>query len=470
MGIDLDAVGSVGWGAWSGSCNLVHFAVSGDLLDSGSGTLSAASLADVAATTTSLPTILSSTVARSTAGDMAIAWSQVDTSSGTAQPLMVEQWTATGGWSSPETVVSSNHFRGDPALGYLPDGRLILLWSESTLDASAVPGMDSNAAAAGQEIVWSIRNPGGWTAPQALTSNGLLDDQPAIAVRSDGTAVAVWRHASAVDLTNPANMDLWYASFDGSTWSQPAVMFDDSNANGRPALTTLDSGDIVAIWLSSTVLTGEDATVCASILHAGAWSIPTTISDTTGTLRQSPRLVTLPDDRVLAFWTEEADKGQTMRMAVRNAISGDWGASTEVLAPQQFIGAPVVTICGSRVDVVWHGIGAGRSSIFSVSRDFANDQGWTVLQELTPAAGENWWPMAAADGSGNLNLAYVAAPASSSGTSILSNAGLSANIQTLTVGQLPDLAVASADISLATTPAVPNQANSILCKSLTKDW
>lgn len=404
------------------------------------------------------PAIISPAVARSAAGAMAIAWSQFDLG-GTGQSLVVRQRSASGVWGPEETVASGSRFRSEPAVAYFPDGRIIVLWSESELNAADAKNLDRHKVAAAQEIYWSVRDAGGnWSAPQAIAHNVMLDDQPVIVVRPDGkTAVAVWRHCSAVDsIDDPSTMDLWYATFDAATatWTAPAVMFDDATLNCQPALTALNSGDVVATWLSSTRPAGEDGIdetlVVSSIFHAGSWSSPTTtISDIAGTGRQSPRLVTLPDDRVIAFWTEDSDDGQTMRMRVRDPVAETWGASTEVLAPQQWIGLPVVTSHGARVDVVWHCVDGDYSSLFSVSRDFANDAGWTLARELTGPTGENLWPMAAADPSGNVHLAYVPAGASA------------ANFQTLTVPNLPDLAVTASDISLATAPPVSGQANSV---------
>jgi hypothetical protein len=469
LSIDLDAIGSLGWHAWEGRFNLAHFSVSTDLLNGGGSPATAnAGALTSGATSGTDPTILSRSIARSAAGDMAIAWSQVDLG-GTAQPLLAQRRTAAGAWGLVETVASSNHFRGDPALAYLPDGRLMVLWSESTLDASTVPGMDGESVSAGQEIYWSVRDAGGWTAPQALTSDGLLDDQPALAARPDGTVMAVWRHASAVDLSNPSVMDLLYATYDGTNWSAPATLINDAVANGRPTLTVSGAGDVVASWLSSTAFTGEEAAVRSSVFHAGAWSSAIAISDTTGDLRQSPRLVCLPDSRVLAFWTEEGEDGRTMRMAIRDPASGNWSASYQVLPGQQWIGSPMITAYGTRVDVVWHGIGGTKSSVFSVSRDFGNDQGWSAPLDLTPGTGQNWWPMPGADATGNLGLAYVADPSRGSslltaidGATMLGSASagsFSANIQMLSIAKLPDLVVKSTDLSLASVPAAPGQPN-----------
>jgi hypothetical protein len=323
-----------------------------------------------------------------------------------------------------------------------------------------VPGSDGSTVAAAQEILWSIRESGGWSAPQALTSTGLLDDQPAVAVRSDGTAVVAWRHASGVDVSASGVSDLWSAEFNGTTWSTPAEMFNDGQTNGRPALTALPDGGILAIWLSSSTMTGEDAVVRCSNLASGTWTPAITISDTEADCKRCARLVSLPDGRALAFWTEEQEAGQTMLMAIRDAGSGAWGAPSAILPPQMLIGAPSIDVYDSRVTVVWHGVGE-KSSLYLASCDFADANGWTTPQNLTPEAGEAWWPLAGSDQSGNLDVAYILDSASLASASGLLASGQSLILATLSVDSLADFALTTGDLSLAASPPVVGEANTV---------
>src|SRR5262249_25605731 len=146
---------------------------------------------------------------------------------------------------------------------------------------------------------------------------------------------------------------------------------------------------------------------------------------------QDARIVALPDGRAIALWTEQSDAGQIMRCAIRDA-AGVWGAPSQVLPAQKLIGAPLVTVHGSRIDIAWHGVGQ-HSAIYFVSRDFTGADGWTKPHVVT-STGEPWWPMGGDDASGNLALAYAIDG--------------SATPQTTVVSNLPDLCVFSTGISL----------------------
>src|SRR5262249_52164663 len=109
------------------------------------------------------------------------------------------------------------------------------------------------------------------------------------------------------------------------------------------------------------------------------------------------------------------------------------------------IGAPLVTVHGSRIDIAWHGVGQ-HSAIYFVSRDFTGADGWTKPHVVT-STGEPWWPMGGDDASGNLALAYAIDG--------------SATPQTPVVSNLPDLCVFSTGISLTNTPPAPGASNPI---------
>jgi hypothetical protein len=439
LNLDASAIGRIGWGSASGKYELsgMPLAISADLSQPPPHTTPGAPPPPPT------PTVLSPASAVSSAGDIAVGWVQIDPT-GAAQPLLVQIRSAAGTWGSAETVASSNHFRGDPALAYLPNGNLLAVWSESTLDAAAAPGMDPATVASAQELYYAVRTGGTWSAPQAITSDGLLDDQPSLAVTPDGTAILLWRHASTSTLASAGDYDLYSASFSAGTWSAAAPVIDDARANASPSLAALASGDVLATWLSTSTASGDDAVVKSAVLHAGAWSLATTISDTTTACRQDARIVALPDGRALALWTEQTDAGQIMRSAVRDA-AGVWGAPAQVLAAQKVIGAPLVSVHGSRIDIVWHGVGQ-HSALYAISRDFAGSDGWTTPRVVT-STGEPWWPMGGDDASGNLALAYAIDGSTTPQTALLSN--------------LPDLSVSATGISLSTTPPAAGASNPI---------
>jgi hypothetical protein len=111
-----------------------------------------------------------------------------------------------------------------PAIAHHTDGSKTLIWVDE----------DPDKLASGRlEIVGSRFENGAWSTPVPLTDDALLDFQPTITALTDGRALAVWTHATAVAdpiVPDPTTLlesfELRYAIFDPATdsWSAPMIL------------------------------------------------------------------------------------------------------------------------------------------------------------------------------------------------------------------------------------------------------
>lgn len=132
-------------------------------------------------------------------------------------------------WSTPEGPVAApiSALPGDdenPAVAINPSGQsAVALWQRREPDGT-------------RDIFWSsmaLPPSTGWPAPSRLAATPGDDFDPAVAVDSDGTALAVWVHR---DLDG---FGLLGSTWDGAAWSTPMVVPGALGAASLPELTFL---------------------------------------------------------------------------------------------------------------------------------------------------------------------------------------------------------------------------------------
>ena len=208
------------------------------------------------------------------------------------------------GFATPKAVHNQARSDFDPEIAYLPDGRLLALWKTSQVDQIS-PTLDERLA--GSEIAWSLydSNSDNWSEPTLLTYNTNIDHRLSIA-SSTGGLMAVWHsnvsnayisdndhpdtinfarwngssfenpstlgyklptmgnvsvaydgtHADLAwiqdidgDFATTEDIELYRATYDGVSWSEPERLTSDSLIDAQPTLLCLDEGAFETIWL-----------------------------------------------------------------------------------------------------------------------------------------------------------------------------------------------------------------------------
>lgn len=130
-------------------------------------------------------------------------------------------------WSTPAGITADTLQDFNPHVALDQNGQAVALWQRNKNQQAADAELNA-AYTNGFEIATSVWNGNAWSQPVLLTDDNAFDLAPALVRGNDGQLVAVWRKNSAGELlSDNANPDqLMFALWDGSSWSQPAAIFN----------------------------------------------------------------------------------------------------------------------------------------------------------------------------------------------------------------------------------------------------
>ena len=151
-------------------------------------------------------------------------------------------------------------------------GKLIAVWvydnseSEETIDP---------------EIAVRFNEGSGWGAATLITGNALWETDPRVVYLNGGKALAIWTSndgAKTLEKMNEilAHQDIAYAYYDGSTWTDEALVFDDDYADGLANLAhDVSTNSAMAVW-------GHNGDNSEDLNDHTKWSVYYSLFDGTG--------------------------------------------------------------------------------------------------------------------------------------------------------------------------------------------
>ncbi|MBN1483848.1 MAG: hypothetical protein JXA37_03935 [Chloroflexia bacterium] len=112
-----------------------------------------------------------------------------------------------------------------PQVAYDGQGQALAVWERlrSLQDVSATLNITYTNEL---EIAYALWDGSSWTAPISLTNNTVLDHAPQLAQGQDGSLMLLWRQNGAGELESSASAPdtLYTVIWDGSTWSTPVSL------------------------------------------------------------------------------------------------------------------------------------------------------------------------------------------------------------------------------------------------------
>ncbi|MEM8735719.1 MAG: CARDB domain-containing protein, partial [Planctomycetota bacterium] len=160
-------------------------------------------------------------------------------------------------------------------------------------------------------------------AGEGQSSNGLpiIDyayAAPSLAVRDDGSMTLVYVDEDP-NKENGQQLEIYASHFDGSSWSAPTQLTDDTQLDDRPKVMYDDQGRAVAVWsrIKNTIADPQNAQPVdllpqLEIFHAvrdpvtGNWSAPQAITDN-ALMDYLPSLGRDVDGNMILMWRREQD-------------------------------------------------------------------------------------------------------------------------------------------------------------------
>ncbi len=172
-----------------------------------------------------------------------LAWEQ---EFGGNYEIFARKWDSVNGWAASHNVSSNDGGSSSPALAVSPDGKVHLVWADTTPGASAI----YHAISADGES---------W--PLALPIPNAKGGSPTAAFDPTGVLHIAWQYrASFAD-----NLRIWTARYAGNAWSAPKALTDGSQQAYGPDMAG-NGGRAALVWQE-----GDRARL--ALLNGAAWQV-----------------------------------------------------------------------------------------------------------------------------------------------------------------------------------------------------
>ncbi len=195
----------------------------------------------------------------------------------------------------------------------------------------------------GDRIAWVLAEGNAWSNPAYIEDTISFNSKPGAVFLPDGRVMAVWSQASSADLTAASSLDdivaaaddaaMLYALFDGDSWSSPAVLADVPGKHVVIAANEL--GATGATWLSGNALEGY--TLWAASHDGVAWEDAVSLG--TADAADPPVIAATPDGFIVVWASAHADEQeQALRWLLREAqyTASGWTVLTQL--PETLLG------------------------------------------------------------------------------------------------------------------------------------
>jgi len=380
------------------------------------------------------------------------------------------------GWSQARPVVANQQADVKPDVDFA-GGKGVAVWA--TLDNPTISANDTpEDALPHMEIAAALFDPasGTWSAPRLLTDNSFFDFEPVVA--GDGNkAVVVWY----ADVDNEVvigpelgagddmSKRLFYAVWNGSNWTAPAILVNDVDLVGKPAL-ALRGGEGVLVWAADedgSPASATDREIMLARWNGSAWLSPVALTND----NVEDRLPTVGyfNSQPLAAWARVTTppEGPSVFNIRSKVLSSPPAAALPVATTAQLEQLTFAEHGGNTPVLLWQTFGEATSGV-----DFAVFDGlhqlWSAGSSLVAdeAHNTNFSPLMSADN--RILSAYVKSEATSGDALVENPSGELVVITIPSIGQsdlyllehliAADLAVEPAGITLSDAQPAPGDA------------
>lgn len=346
--------------------------------------------------------------ALATSGNRAlVVWSHDDRTQGVQQgrEIMARLWNGSA-WQTAARLTNDSNQDFHPALAFGQNGQAVALWERNKLSGLADDAPLDAAVVGAFEIAYAVYSPTGntWSTPAFLTNNGHLDSAPALARSNDGRLMAMWLANQGNQLLgDAANPDtLYYALWDGTAWSVPTVavsglvnVFGWSHAynDGAAALAFVRDMD-------GSLETPNDVELFSAAWDGSAWSSPTRLTNDS-VIDMAPVVAYSPQGQPRLVWT----KGGRLHL-----LQGNWQTATPQTGvlddSANLADFALAQDAAGRLAVVWPQLSEENSDLFYSVYDPPTGR-WSERLQLTHDQPLEGGAAAAFDDTGVLRLAYA---------------------------------------------------------------
>ncbi len=278
-------------------------------------------------------------------GNMMLVYVHDDPSKDVAQSLEINYMKWNGfAWTAPRPITSNNLTDAEPSVVYDSNNNAVAAWV-TVRNATLTSQTPMEEAAMYCEISYSIYNAsqGAWSQPAYLTNNDFFDYDPVLASNEKGQVMAMWYASTSNKLyiggdaigQHPMYKDLYYAVWDGSSWTAPKVAARSISLADRFGF-GLGSSKAVVAWAQDTdgnSSTYADRDVYYSVWD-GAWSSLTPV-ETDANEDRLPA-ITMDGDTARLVWVKVDETGnKSVSTIYYSTFNGAWSKPVAVASTGQ---------------------------------------------------------------------------------------------------------------------------------------
>jgi hypothetical protein len=337
-------------------------------------------------------------VAMTPSGDATAVWVGAEQ----GEPVIeASERPAGGAWSAPQTLSDPLADSEEPDLAVDPEGDAIVLW-QSSREASQ-PAIESSFRAAG----------GSWSGSQKISRPDTSDYAPSVGFDSHGNAVAIWESIDGTEYpiesaTRPRN----------GGWSAVANVSDDGMVDEQPDLAVDSVGNAVAVWRALEE-GGQYIAEASARPAGGSWSGSKAISLKT-TEMAAPGVAIDANGDALATYDYKSGLNYTVAVAERPLGSG-WSMGAAVTPESgEFVEPEIAVGSGDAAVATWTQVLAAGRVVEVIDRPAGGS--WSAAARLTEDGRTAYGPVAAVDAAGGSLLAWLGQAGSSSSYAISGSA------------------------------------------------
>jgi hypothetical protein len=261
------------------------------------------------------------------AGDAFVVWMR---SNGTNDVIQAAVKPAGEPPEKPVNLSAPGEEASEPQIAVDPGGEAIAVW------------IRSNGT---NDLVQAAVKPAGegWGKPTDLSEAGQEASQPQVAVDAAGDATVVWRRFNGSNYVVQAAVKPA-----GEGWGKPSSLSEAGQEAARPAIALDSEGDAVAVWAGHGA-SGDLVQAAARAAH-GSWGKPTSLSGAgqePGQEALTPRVAIDATGEATAIWVNYKEYGNAVVQTASKPAGAPWGSPSTISQPNQEAFGPRIAVNGA---------------------------------------------------------------------------------------------------------------------------
>lgn len=289
-----------------------------------------------------------------------------------------------GVWEAPVALSHEGQVAYSPAVAVDSNGDAVAVWDRHGPSTSVI------------EVTGRPAGSGAWQAPVALSAAEQNAEAPQVAMDAQGDAVAVWQQRDASQMIQTA-----VKPAGSETWQAP-VGLSPAGENALLAQIAVDpQGDAVAVWLGSS---GGNQIVEATTMAemSSTWRAPVALSSASDQASEPQVAIDRQGDAV-AVWQSATGTNEVIDASFMSGGAGVWESPVAVsTGATSLVGEFPQVAMDPRGDAVavWDQSN-GSNYIVETAVRSAVSGAWQAVIPLSPAGESSYLPQIAVDSQGN---------------------------------------------------------------------